>query len=249
MLMTSILLFIAMRDIWQWTLAASLALAGFFCVIDSLFLASNLTKVLEGGYVPLLLAVAVYSVMYIWHRGILATRHRLDENPLSITAFLAGLAAEGVVRVPGTAVFLTRAQDATPPVMVWYVKHSHALHEHVVVATLETAPVPRIAAERRLQVSQMGRNFWVASARYGFMERPDLPRLMHQLRTCGCIIDPDKLTYFVGSERIVPREDGHGLPRWMEALFAAMLRNSVHIPDYLNVPREQLIDLGRQVAI
>ena len=249
MLMTSILLFIAMREIWRWTLAASLALAGFFCVIDSLFLASNLTKVLEGGYVPLLLAVAVYLVMYIWHRGILATRHRLDENPLTISQFLASLGAEEVVRVPGTAVFLTRAQDATPPVMVWYVKHSHALHEHVVVVTLETAPVPWIAAERRLQVSEMGANFWVASARYGFMERPDLPRLMGQLTTCGCRIDPDKLTYFVGSERIVPREDGRGLPRWMEALFAAMLRNSVHIPDYLNVPREQLIDLGRQVAI
>src|SRR5579863_6604174 len=248
MLLTSMLLFIAMREIWQWSLAASLALAGFFCVIDTLFLASNLTKVLQGGYVPLLLAVAVYTVMYIWHRGIPATRQRLGENPLPIRQFLAELPAEQVVRVPGTAVFLTRAQYATPPVMLWYVKHSHALHEHVVVVTLETAPVPWIAAERRLEVSEAAPNFWVASARYGFMERPDLPRLMGQLASCGCSIDPGKLTYFVGSERVVPREDGRGMPRWMEALFAAMLRNSVHLPDYLNVPREQLIDLGRQVA-
>jgi KUP system potassium uptake protein len=249
MLMTSCLLYIAMREIWKWSVAASAAVAGAFCVIDSAFFASNMTKVLEGGYVPLLLALAVYSVMWIWHRGMMATRRRLDEDAVPIKEFLARLPQEQVARVPGTAVFLTRAQDATPPVMLWYVRHSHALHAHVIVVTLETASRPRVAAQQRVQVTEVAPDFWVASASYGFMERPDLPRLMTQLATHGCSIDPQKLTYFVGSERVVPREDGNGLPRIIEALFSAMLRNTVHLPDYLNVPREQLIDLGRQIAI
>jgi KUP system potassium uptake protein len=249
MLMTSVLLFIAMREIWKWNLAASVTVAGVFCVIDAAFFASNMLKVLEGGYVPLLLALGVYLVMYVWHRGMMATRARLNENPVPISTFLASLSAEGVVRVPGTAVFLTRITDATPPVMLWYVRHSHALHESLIAVTLETASVPRIAAPKRLQVRPVAPNFWVASACYGFMERPDLPRLMTELAEHGCSIDLAKLTYFVGSERVIAREDGRGLPRWMEALFAALLRNSAHIPDYLNVPREQLIDLGRQIAI
>jgi KUP system potassium uptake protein len=249
MLMTSCLLFIAMREIWKWGLLASSAVAGVFIVIDSAFFASNMTKVLEGGYVPLLLAMAVYATMYIWHRGVMAIRQRASENPQPIDAFLSGLAAAQVARVPGTAVFLTRIKNGTPPVMRWYVQHSHALQQHLIAVTLETAPIPWIRSQERVQVAEVAPDFWVASASYGFMERPDLPKLMAQLALHGCKVDPGKLTYFVGSERVVPREDGQGLPRWVEALFAAMLRNSVHLPDYLNVPREQLVDLGRQVAI
>jgi KUP system potassium uptake protein len=249
MLMTTCLLFIAMREIWKWSLLASATVAGIFIIIDSAFFASNMLKVFEGGYVPLLLAGAVYLIMYVWHRGLVATRQRLSENALPIKTFLDSVSAEHVARVPGTAVFLTRVKDGTPPVMQWYVRHSHALHEHVIVVTLETASVPWIAAQQRVQVTEAAPDFWVASASYGFMERPDLPKLVAQLALHGCSIDPGKLTYFVGSERIVPREDGRGLPRWMEALYAAMLRNSVHVPDYLNGPREQLLDLGRQTAI
>jgi KUP system potassium uptake protein len=249
MLLTTALLFTAMRDIWKWGLAASLALAAVFFVVDGSFFASNLLKLLDGGYVPLLLAAAVYAVMFIWHRGLVAIRERVHEHAVPVVDFFARIAHDGVARVPGTAVFLTRVKDATPPVMLWYVRHSRALHEKVIAVTLETASVPRVAPDERVRLAQPVTDFWVASACYGFMERPDLPDLMRQLAARGCGITPEQLTYFVGSERIVPREDGGGLPRWMEAIFSALLRNSMHVPDYLNVPREQLIDLGRQIAI
>ncbi len=249
MLMTSALLFIAMREIWKWSLAASLAVAGVFFIIDSAFFASNMLKLLDGGYVPLLLASAVYAVMFIWHRGSFAIAARVNENPLPVADFMASLERNQVARVPGTAVFLTRVKDATPPVMRWYVQHSHALHETVVAVTLETASVPWVTGDHRLGLTQIAPGFWTAHACYGFMERPDLPQLMQQLAVRGCASDPAKLTYFVGSERIVPREDGRGLPRWMEVLFSAMLRNSVHLTDYLRVPREQLVDLGRQISV
>jgi KUP system potassium uptake protein len=168
---------------------------------------------------------------------------------LPVADFMTSLARNQVARVPGTAVFLTRVKDATPPVMCWYVKHSHALHETVVAVSLETASVPWVAGDHRLGLEEIAPGFWAAHACYGFMERPDLPQLMKQLAAHGCEFDPAKLTYFVGSERIIPREDGRGLPRWMEVLFSAMLRNSVHLTDYLRVPRDQLIDLGRQISV
>ncbi len=249
MLLTTALLYTAMRDIWKWGPAASLGVAAVFFVVDGSFFASNLLKLLDGGYVPLLLAGAVYGVMYIWHRGLVATAKRVHENAVPVADFFATIARDGVARVPGTAVFLTRVQDATPPVMLWYVRHSHALHEKVIAVTLETASVPRVGAAQRIRLAQPVPDFWVASACYGFMERPSMPDLMRQLAARGCGVVPEKLTYFVGSERIVPREDRGGLPRWMEAIFSALLRNSMHMPDYLNVPRDQLIDLGRQISI
>jgi KUP system potassium uptake protein len=249
MLMTSVLLYIAMREIWKWNRAASLAVAGVFVIVDSAFFLSNMSKVREGGYVPLLLAVAVYAVMYVWHRGVLAIRERLNENPLPVAEFLASLAREDIARVPGTAVFLTRVRSGTPAALRWYVRHSGALQEEVIALTLETASIPYVRREARLQVRQLAAGFWAANACYGFMEQPNMADVMRQLAAQGCSVDPARLTYFVGSERIVPRTDGRGLPRWMAAAFGAMLRNSMHLPDYLNVPREQLVDLGRQVAI
>src|SRR5579863_6439125 len=155
MLMTSALLFIAMREIWKWSLVASLAVAGLFFIVDSAFFASNMLKVLDGGYVPLLLASAVYAVMFIWHRGVRAIAARVSENPLPVADFMASLEHNQVARVPGTAVFLTRVKDATPPVMRWYVKHSHALHETVVAVTLETESVPWVAGDHRLGLEEI----------------------------------------------------------------------------------------------
>jgi KUP system potassium uptake protein len=248
MLLTTALLYTAMRDIWKWSPAASLAVAAVFFAVDGSFFASNMLKLLEGGYVPLLLAAAVYAVMFIWHRGLVAIARRVHENPVPVAEFFARIERDRVARVPGTAVFLTRVKDATPPVMVWYVRHSHALHEKVIAVTLETASVPRIAPAERIQLAQPAPNFWVASVCYGFMERPDMPDLMRELAARGCGVVPEKLTYFVGSERVVARERG-GLPHWVEAIFSFLLRNATHMPDYLNVPRDRLIDLGRQISI
>jgi KUP system potassium uptake protein len=249
MLMTSVLLYIAMREVWKWNLAASLAVAGVFVSVDSAFFLSNMSKVRDGGYVPLLLAGVVYAIMYIWHRGVAAIRERVNENPLPVPEFLASLARERIARVPGTAVFLTRVRSGTPAVLCWYVRHSGALQEHVITLTLEIASVPWVRREERLEVTQLAADFWTANACYGFMESPNIPEVMRELAAQGCSVDPSRLTYFVGSERIVPRTDGRGLPRWMAAAFGALLRNSMHLPDYLNVPREQLIDVGRQISI
>jgi KUP system potassium uptake protein len=249
MLMTSALLLIAMREIWGWSLLASIGVAGGFLIIDAAFFASNSLKIAQGGYVPLLLAAAVYGLMYIWHRGAAAVSERLHESLVPIEAFLAKLEQERICRVPGTAVFLTRAIRDTPPVLFWHVRHNRSLHQHVLAVTALTEPVPWIADERRVTFEKIAPGMWRAIARYGFMERPNLPRLLNQLQARGLTLDLADVTYYVGHETVTKRQDGKALPHWQAALFAAMERNAAHVTDYFSLPSDRVVEIGRQISI
>jgi KUP system potassium uptake protein len=249
MLMTSALLFIAMREIWHWSLLAAGTAASVFLTIDSAFFLANLTKIADGGYVPLLLAVAVYGVMWIWHRGAAAVSARMHEALIPVPQFMANIAAKNIPRVPGTAVFFTRAERDTPPVMHWHVKHNRALHEHLLVLRVEVLSVPWVSAANRLSVEQVAPDFWRLEARYGFMERPHIPDLLAAGKERGCTVNLDDVTYYVGHETVISREDGLGLPRWQERIFAAMERNAVHVGDFFSLPQDCVVELGRQVTI
>ena len=249
MLMTTALLFIAMREIWCWTLPAAAAVASVFFIVDAAFLAANLAKIADGGYVPLLLAVAVYGVMLIWHTGAQAVSARLQETVEPIATFMARIAEGRIPRVPGTAVFLTRTERDAPPVMVWHLKHNRALHERLFVLTVRTEAVPWIEDATRLTFKEIAPRFWRATARYGFMERPDIPALLRTARAGGCGVGLADVTYYVGHETVVPNDSEKGLPRWLEALFAAMQRNSVHVSDYFKLPRDAVVEIGREIAI
>jgi KUP system potassium uptake protein len=249
MLMTSALLFIAMREIWQWSLLAAGAVAVFFLIIDSAFFLANLTKVAEGGYVPLVLAISVYGIMWIWHRGAAAVGERLREALVPVPEFLTRLVDKKIPRVPGTAVFLTRTEQGIPPVMVWHVKHNRALHEHIVVIRIEVLSVPWVSSAERIVLSEVAPGFWRLEARYGFMERPHIPDLLTRSKALGCTVDVADVTYYVGHETVIAREDGKGLPAWQERLFALMERNSQHVSDFFSLPNDQVVEIGRQVAI
>ena len=249
MLMTTALLFIAMREIWCWTLPAAAAVASAFFIVDAAFLAANLAKIADGGYVPLLLAAAVYGVMLIWHTGAQAVSARLQETVVPIATFMDRIAAGRIPRVPGTAVFLTRTERDAPPVMVWHLKHNRALHERLFVLTVRTEAVPWIEDATRLTFKEIAPRFWRATARYGFMERPDIPALLRTARAGGCGVGLADVTYYVGHETVVPSDSEKGLPRWLEALFAAMQRNSVHVSDYFKLPRDAVVEIGREIAI
>jgi KUP system potassium uptake protein len=249
MLMTSALLFIAMREIWGWSLWAAGAVAACFLVIDSAFFLANLTKIAEGGYVPLILAISVYGVMWIWHRGAAAVSVRMHEALIPVPEFMAGLPERHIPRVPGTAVFLTRTERDTPPVMVWHVKHNRALHEHLFVLRVEILSVPWVSPRSRIAIEEVAPNFWRAEARFGFMERPHIPELLTVSKALGCTIDLNDVTYYVGHETVVGREDGKGLPGWQERFFAVMERNATHVSDFFSLPNDQVVEIGRQVAI
>jgi len=249
MLMTSVLLFIAMREIWGWSLLRSGALALALLCVDTAFVVANLVKVFEGGYVPVLLAAGVYAVMMIWHRGTMAVSQAVSEKLMPVPEFLAEVEAMQVPRVPGTAVFLTRTTHDTPPVMRWHVKHNRALHRSLFVLTVVTESVPWVKDSARLSVTKLAPGFWRATARYGFMERPDIPVLLAQTPALGCDLALGDVTYYVGHETIVAREDGRGMRAWEESLYATMMRNAAHVSDFFRLPSDAVVEIGRQVAV
>jgi len=249
MLMTSVLLFIAMREIWGWGMLAAGSVAGFFLIVDSAFFLANLTKIAEGGYVPLLLALLVYILMWTWHRGAAAVAVRMQEALVPVPKFLAKVEADHVARVPGTAVFLTRSHQHTPSLMEWHVEHNRALHQKLFVLRVIIAQVPWVSATDRMSVAEVAPDFWRAEARFGFMERPNIPALLKESAAQGCTIDLQDVTYYVGHNSVLRRDDHGGLPAWQHELFTAMERNAAHVSDVFSLPGDQVVEIGRQISI
>ena len=244
-----LLLFIAMREIWRWPIWAAGAVSAIFVIIDCAFFAANMAKVMHGGWVPLLLASLVFGVMWIWHRGAIEVQRSVEADLTPLSSLLEQLHGGEVARVPGTAVFFTRVKDQTPPVLVWHVRQARALHEHVLALTLTVLSVPWIDPEERLSIVRVDDKFWRAEARRGFMEHFDIPTVLAECKAKGAEIDPEDVTYFVGHETVVPRENGKGMVRWQQVLFAAMGRNAERISDYLDLPSDQVLEIGRQIEI
>jgi KUP system potassium uptake protein len=249
MLMTSVLLFLAMREILGWSMVTACAVAIPLIIVDATFVVSNMLKVADGGYIPLLLAGAVYSVMMIWHRGAAAVAARVAESVISPDDTMELLDSGRIARVPGAAVFLTRTETGVPPIIRWHLKHNRSLHERVFIFSIATELVPFVDEDERLTLKEILPGMWRARARYGFMEHPDVPALVQKARAAGCDVDTSDVTYFVGHETVVRREDGKGLPRWVEAIFAFLQRNSVHITDYFRMPPDTVVEIGREIVI
>ena len=198
---------------------------------------------------PLILAALVYGIMLIWHVGATAVSAWLQDAVVPVGVFMARIAEEAIPRVPGTAVFLTRTQQDVPPVMVWHVKHNRALHETLLVLTVATESVPWVKDAERLTFGEIAPRFWRPAARYGFMERPDIPALLQHAHGLGCAIDLSDITYYVGHETVVADKDDRALPRVAEALFAFMQRNSAHLTEYFRLPIDAVVEIGRQVSV
>jgi KUP system potassium uptake protein len=249
MILTTGLLFIAMRDVWGWSLIASAAVAGVFFCIDASFFLANLTKLAQGGYVPLLLATLVYGVMFIWHHGSVMVAQRLREEKIPVEEFMRSIKSENIPRVSGTGVFLTRTAHVVPPVMIWHVKHNRALQEHLFVLNAVGESVPWIKDSERLVVREVEPNYWRGTAHFGFMERPDIPAVLQQACAQNCSLNLGDVVYYVGHGTIVPGDKAKGLAKFQQALYIAMERNSVHVSDFFRLPDDNVVLIGRRVAI
>jgi KUP system potassium uptake protein len=249
MILTTGLLFIAMRDVWAWNLFASATVAGVFFCIDAGFFLANLTKVAQGGYVPLLLATFVYGVMFIWHHGSLAVAQRLTEKEIPIAEFMRSIKSGNIPRISGTGVFLTRTAHVVPPVMIWHVKHNRALPEYLFVLHAVGEAVPWIDDSERLVVSEVQPNYWRGTAHFGFMEKPDIPAVLKQACAQNCSLNLSNVVYYVGHGTIVPSDDARGLVKWQQSLYIAMERNSVHVSDFFRLPDDNLVFIGRRIAM
>jgi KUP system potassium uptake protein len=249
MLLTTALLFNAMRDVWRWPVAVALLVSGIFLLIDLAFFGANLLKIRQGGWIPLLLGALVFIAMTTWHRGIEATRRSLAQKPESAAAFLATLKSGKVARVPGTAVFFSRSETAIPAVLVRHVAQIKALQETVVSLTVRFEDYPRVPRSERAEVEQMAEGFWHVTVRFGFIEMPNVVEALACAREKGCMINLDDAVYFASHDDVVRSKTRPRLPAWQRMLFAVMYRNAVRAPDRFDLPAEKFLEVGRQIAL
>jgi KUP system potassium uptake protein len=249
MLATTVLLSVAIREIWKWPLPAVIATAIGFAAVDAGFLSANTLKIAQGGWVPLLLGALICCVMLVWRTGNAAVQEQADEMQIPISDIVARIASGDVRRVPGTAVFVARFTRDVPPIVVWHLRHIRSLHDSIVIVNVVTELVPHVSNESRVQVREIAPRLWRAHAHFGFMEQPDLPALLQGAHDRGYPVDPSNVTYFVGRESVVPREDGKGLPRLVQSIFSFLLRNSSEAIEYFRLPRDRVVEIGRQFAI
>jgi KUP system potassium uptake protein len=245
---TSVLAAVVARRVWRWSWLPAFGVFGLFAVIDLFFFSSNLLKVAEGGWFPLVLGVGIFLLMTTWRRGrdLLFERWRADSLPLGM--WLSRLPQSRVIRVPGTAVFLTGNTGYVPGALLHNLKHNKVLHERVVFLTVIAEETPTVPAGDRAEVEELAPNIHRVQLSYGFMESPNVPRALEECRAAGLVLEPMQTSYFLGRETLVPA----ALPRmssWRHWLFMLMARNAQSATEYFRIPPDRVVELGVRVAI
>ena len=249
MLITTVLLCLATRELWAWSWAKALVLAGALAVLDAAFVAANMTKLAQGGWVPLAMGAVVYVIMLVWQTGAQAVRAQREGTAEQVSRVLQEIAAGQYPRVPGTAVFLARSDYGRPPILLWHLLRNRSLHESVLIMDVTTASVPQVPAEEALTIKELAPRLWLAEVRFGFMQRHDVPLVLERLRAQGYPLDLDDVTYYLGRDRITSREDGRGLLPPIRALFSYLQLNAAPLPDYFHLPREHVVEIGRTFMV
>jgi len=246
MSVTSILFVATVRRQWGVFRAALLGVA--FLTVDLAFLGANLTKFTSGGWFPMALGAVLLSIMTSWFAGAEAVRRSHSALNIPLTEFLKELSDKHTTRVPGAAVFLARDDKGAPPTLVHYAHHAHSLHERVILVTIQTGRVPRIADAERLEVEDLGNGFMRVLARFGFMESPNFARLLTDTAARGIPIDADVATVFVGHSSVQPNGTSN-MAMWRKRLFAFMNRNAQPAALYYGLHPEQVIEIGVRIDI
>lgn len=248
MVITTLLFYVVARERWGWKAWAVLPLAGAFLVVDTAFFGANIIKVEHGGWLPLLIALALFSLMATWKRGRQILGARLQEEVLPLALFLADIERNPPLRVPGTAVFMTGSPKGVPPALLHNLKHNKVLHNRVALLTVITEEIPRVRADQRLQVEDLGLGLCRLVGRYGFMETANVPKLLEEAGRYGLEFPIMTTTYFLGRETLIP-SSRPGMARWREWLFSFMSRNAQSATTFYSIPVNRVVELGTQVEI
>ena len=250
MTITTILFYELARSRWNWSLRKAAAFAVFFLIVDLSFVGANFLKLVHGGWVPILIALAVFALMTTWYRGRKHVQKMLKRSSLPIDLFLDSVAENKPVRVKGTAVFMTSDAEGAPLVLLHHLKHNKMLHDQVVLLSVLPTTVPEIAEAERVQVTQLRENFWRVKARYGFMETPNVPEVLAKCAEAGLIAKPLETTYYLGRERLIPlptSESKVRMARWRKKFFIFMSANSRTATEFFQIPPNRVVELGAQL--
>jgi KUP system potassium uptake protein len=245
---TAVLLHVVATERWKWPLPVALMLTGSFLAIDLAFFGSNLLKFLQGGWLPLLIAWFLFTLMTTWKSGRRILADRLTARAIPLEDFMAAVDAHPPARVPGTAVFMTAQPQGTPPALAHNLRHNKVLHDHVVVLTVRTQPAPYVPYDDQVEVQPLGKGVYNVIVRYGFMQDPHVPDALRIAREKGAHMDEDDVTYFLGRETIIVSKRP-GMAMWREKLFVLMARNAVRATAFFRLPAERVVELGVQVEM
>ncbi|MDD2544738.1 MAG: potassium transporter Kup [Burkholderiaceae bacterium] len=248
MLITTILTFFVIRFGWGYPMALCVAATSLFFVVDLAFFSSNLLKLFQGGWFPLLIGGAVFTLMITWKRGRELMHVALRQDALDLKDFLDAVFVAPPTRVEGTAVFLTGEQGTVPNALLHNLKHNKVLHKQNLFVSVLSHEVPWIGLDRRLQVEPLGRDCWQVVINYGFKNDIDVPRALELLRNRGCVLEPMSTSYFLSRDTIIPTI-GSGMAPWREKLFAQMHLNASGAADFLNLPSNAVVELGSKIEI
>jgi KUP system potassium uptake protein len=249
MAITSILYYIVARHTWGWSRWAAGAVLVLFLSFDLPFLAANLFKFLDGGYVPMFIGAALISAMLIWSHGRTSLLERYSRRYSNFDAARPTIMRYVASRVPGSAVFLAPSADFVPPILMHHVERTRSLHETVVLLTVQQCSLPEVGPQARYRAEALGDGFYKVVITFGFMEDPLLiPVLRTIAQTEGISLDPDNATFYIGHETIVTK-GALSLNRVPEAIFSYLNRNAVHEERRYGMPLDQIVEIGTQVSI
>ncbi|MGI9140659.1 MAG: potassium transporter Kup [Gemmatimonadaceae bacterium] len=247
-LMTTLLMFVLVRSWWGWSpLRAGLFLAAFL-VIDLAFLGANLLKIVHGGWVPLAIGAVIFLMMTTWFRGKAIVAEMMNRSTLPMDLLIQDIAKRKTPRVPGVAVFMTPVSEGAPVVLLHHLKHNKMLHEQVVLLSIVSTEVPEVSDDTRLTVEVLPEGFFRAIARYGYMETPDVVKVIERLGPWGVHKRPGETSYYLGRERLLPSGTG-ALATWRKHLYIFMSRNTPSAAEFFGIPPNRAVELGAQMEL
>jgi KUP system potassium uptake protein len=248
MLITTVLTFFVIRYGWRYPLALCVLSTGFFFLVDIAFFTSNLLKLFQGGWFPLMIGAVLFMLMMTWKRGRELLNDKLREESLDLRDFLTAVFISPPMRVEGTAVFLTAEPGSVPNALLHNLKHNKVLHKQNLFVTVRSHETPWVGLDKRLQVEPLGSDCWQVVVHYGFKNDPDLPRALESMRGRGCELDAMTTSYFLSRDVVIPTI-GSGMAPWREKLFAQMHHNASGAASFLNLPSNAVVELGSKIEI
>ena len=248
MLITTVMLGFLVFQIWRWNRVIATVTIGTFMMVDGAYFASNITKIPDGGWFPLLVALVSFTVLTTWAKGRRLMRERLEQSALPLQVFVKSTGAS-VHRVRGTSVFLSTSADTVPAALLHNLKHNQVLHERVIILNVKVEEVPHVGPERRVEFHEAGQGFYRMILHYGFMDEVDVPRDLAFITSCGEPFDMMSTSFFLGRQKLIASTKTPGMALWREKLFAWMLKSSESAMEFFKLPTNRGVELGSQLQI
>ncbi len=248
MVITAVLLHVVAVERWHWPPVLAFLVTGVFLTIDLAFLGANVLKIAHGGWLPLAIGWAIFTLMTTWKTGRRIVAERLMARAIPLEAFMAGIAANPPTRVRGTAVFMTAQPKGAPAALAHNLRYNKVLHDHVVILMVVTRPVPHVPEAERFMVRDLGAGVFELTLSYGFMDDPDVPAALLQAREHGLTIEEEDVTFFLGRETLIATRTP-GMALWRERLFVLIARNAGRATAFFRLPPERVVELGVQVEM